>query len=48
LLATKIKINDEKEERDYGARVEKSVKKRSTEEQKQMNMKVEMLWLKGN
>lgn len=31
-LATKIKINDEKEKRDYGASVDKSVLHRTTKE----------------
>jgi len=47
-LATKIKINDEKEARDYGAGLDKSIVRRTTKEQKEMNLKVEMFWIKGN
>lgn len=47
-LATKIKINDEKESRDYGASLDKSIARRTREEQKDMNLKVEMHWKKGH
>lgn len=46
-MATKIKINDEKEKRDYGARAETDAVRKNHKEQKMMNLKVEMFWTKG-
>jgi len=46
-MATKIKINDEKEKRDYGARVETDLTRRTAKELEAMNLKVEMHWKKG-
>ena len=46
-LATKIKINDEKEKRDYGAKVERSIGHKTKQEQLDMNLKIEMHWNKG-
>jgi hypothetical protein len=47
-LATKVKINDEKEKRDYGAAVVPEIQRKSLQEQKDMNYKVEMVWKKSN
>ena len=47
-LASKIKINDEKEQRDYGAVIDKAVVHRSRKEQMDMNLKIDMYWKKGN
>ena len=47
-MATKIKINDEKEKRDYGARAETDESRKNHKELKMMNLKVEMFWTKGH
>jgi hypothetical protein len=47
-LAAKVKINDDKEERDYGASQTLTIHKRTREEYKEINMKVEMFWKKGH
>lgn len=47
-LATKIKINDEKEARDYGAGLDRTLQRKTREEQKVMSCKVEMYWKKGS
>ena len=46
-LAAKIKINDEKEKRDYGAALDRSILYKSRKVQKEMTLKVEMHWKKG-
>lgn len=46
-LAAKIKINDDKEKRDYGAALDRSIQYRSRAEQRDMTFKVEMFWKKG-
>lgn len=46
-LAAKIKINDDKEKRDYGAALDRSIQYRSRAEQREMTFKVEMFWKKG-
>lgn len=51
-MSTRIKINDEKERRDYGATAEelaaKESKRKTVAEYKLAAMKVEMYWHKGN
>lgn len=51
-MSTRIKINDEKEKRDYGATAQelavKEGKRKTIAEYKQAAMKVEMYWHKGN
>lgn len=47
-MATKVKINDDKEARDYGATVSPAIHKKTREEYKEINMKIEMYWTKGN
>lgn len=48
-LAAKIKINDEKATRDYGAKTLKSeMFIKTKDEYKEMTYKVEMKWKKGN
>lgn len=46
-MATKIKINDEKEKRDYGARAETDAARKNHHELKMMNLKIEIFWKKG-
>lgn len=47
-MSVKIKINDEKEKRDYGAGVQTDLSKRTKEALREVNMKIEMYWKKGN
>jgi len=47
-LAVKVKINDEKEKRDYGAKVDQEFTQRSHKECKDITMQVEMHWRKGS
>lgn len=47
-MSVKVKINDEKEKRDYGAGVSTDFVKKTKEEMHEMNMKVEMYWKKGS
>ena len=47
-MSTKVKINDEKESRDYGAGPSAQPVRKSAAESKAMNLRVEMFWKKGN
>lgn len=46
-MSSKVKINDEKERRDYGASPATEPARRSAAEYKAMNLRVEMYWEKG-
>ena len=46
-LSSKIKINDEKESRDYGASLDRSVKFRTKSEMIDKNFGIDMHWVKG-
>ena len=51
-MSTKIRINDEKEARDYGASAQdlaaQEIKRKTVEEYKEATVKIEMHWHKGN
>lgn len=48
-MAARIKINDEKMQRDYGAKVQKEdMFIKTKQEYKEMTYKIEMKWTKGN
>lgn len=47
-MAAKLTINDEKAQRDYGARPEAETYKRTKQQYKEMTYKVDMIWKKGN
>jgi hypothetical protein len=46
-LSTKVKINDEKEFRDYGASISSEPTKKSKHQAKLTNLKVDMYWHKS-
>lgn len=47
-MSTKVKINDEKESRDYGAGFNTDPQRKTAAQFKEMNMRVEMFWRKGH
>lgn len=47
-MSSKVKINDEKESRDYGASLATEPARKSAAQYKAMNLRVEMYWEKGH
>lgn len=47
-MAARLKINDERTTRDYGAKVDSEYYRKTKKQYKDMNYTVEMKWKKGN